>query len=143
MRFSFWVSTLIIVVVMFMFFVNILFMYILIGLISIIDRIQLNTSNTSSVMYCKEKHIYNKLDVKSIVNVLINHCFHCCMKFFSPFKSSKSVLHSYSIKCCFTFLFILLWIINEVLSLCLVLEKIEGKKSVVELKSNLSFSNWI
>ena len=48
--------------------------------------------------------IVEKLDVKSIVNVLINHYFHCCTKFFSPFKSSKSVLHSYSIKCCFTFL---------------------------------------
>ena len=38
--------------------------------------------------------IAEKLDVKSIVNVLINHCFHCHTKIFSPFKSSKSVLHS-------------------------------------------------
>ena len=52
--------------------------------------------------------IAKKLDVKSIVNVLINHCFYCCTNFFSPFKRSKSVLHSYSIKCCFTFLSIVL-----------------------------------
>ena len=37
--------------------------------------------------------IAEKLDVKSIVNVLINHCFHCCTNFFSPFKSSKSVCY--------------------------------------------------
>ena len=37
-------------------------MYNLNRLIFLIDRIQLNTKNTSLVMYCKAKHIYKKAE---------------------------------------------------------------------------------
>ena len=33
--------------------------------------------------------IVEKLDVESIVNVLINHCFHCCTNFFLLSKAQK------------------------------------------------------